>query len=164
MSKINPTIPQDTQEEAIKKVINVAYSNPSLMVTNHEFHKLLVEGVDVEYRREDGTIAGDKVYLIDIKNIDNNDWLTVNQFTVIENNHNRRPDVVVFVNGLPLAVFELKNPADANATIKGAFNQIQTYKNEIPSLFTYNEICILADHIKSFLVGTISADFDRFMG
>jgi type I restriction enzyme, R subunit len=164
VAKINPSIPQDAQEEAIKKVINIAYTNPSLMVINRTFHKLLAEGVDVEYRRKDGSVAGDKVYLIDTKNIDNNDWLAVNQYTVIENNHNRRPDVVVFVNGLPLAVFELKNPADANATIKGAFNQIQTYKNEIPSLFTYNEICILADHIKSSLVGTISADFDRFMG
>lgn len=164
VAKNNPNIPEEVQEEAVKKVINIAYTNPSLMVTNHEFHKLLVEGVDVEYRRKDNSIAGDKVYIIDVKNIDNNDWLVVNQFTVIENNHNRRPDVVVFVNGLPLAVFELKNPADANATIKGAFNQIQTYKNEIPSLFTYNEICILADHIKSSLAGTISADFDRFMG
>lgn len=164
VAKINPNIPQEAQEEAVKKVVNIAYSNPSLMATNHAFHKLLVEGVDVEYRRKDGSIAGDKVYLIDAENIDNNNWLAVNQYTVIENNHNRRPDAVVFVNGLPLAVFELKNPADSNATIKSAFNQIQTYKNEIPSLFTYNEICILADHIKSSLAGTISADFDRFMG
>lgn len=164
VARINPNIPEEAQEEAVKKVINIAYTNPSLIVTNYAFHKLLVEGVDVEYRRKDNSIAGDKVYIIDVKNIDNNDWLVVNQFTVIENNHNRRPDVVVFVNGLPLAVFELKNPADANATSKGAFNQIQTYKNEIPSLFTYNEICILADHIKSSLAGTISADFDRFMG
>jgi len=164
VAKINSNISEESREEAIKKVINVAYANPSLMTTNHDFHKMLVEGVDVEYRRFDNTIAGDKVYLIDSKNLDNNDWLAVNQYTVIENKHNRRPDVVVFVNGLPLAVFELKNPADANATIKGAFNQIQTYKNEIPSLFTYNEICILADHVKSSLVGTISADFDRFMG
>ncbi len=173
VAEINPSIPKDIQEEAIKKVVNAAYANPDLLVTNHSFHRMIVEGVDVEYKRADGTIAGDKVYLVDNKTPSGsplnrgrskNDWLAVNQYTVIENNHNRRPDIVIFVNGLPLVVFELKNPADSNATIKSAFNQIQTYKNEIPSLFTYNEFCILADHIKNSLVGTISADFDRFMG
>jgi len=164
VARINPSIPPEAQEDAVKKVISVAYSSPDLLITNETFHQMFVSGVDIEYRRGDGTIAGDKVYLIDNKNSGNNDWLAVNQFTVIENNHNRRPDIVIFVNGLPLAVFELKNPADANATIKSAFNQIQTYKSEIPSLFTYNEICVLADHVKSALVGTISADMDRFVG
>jgi len=162
--RINPSIPKEAQEEAIKKVIGVAYSTPNLLVANHAFHQMLALGVDVEYRRPDGTIAGDKVYLVDAKNLDKNDWLAVNQYTVIEDNHNRRPDVVVFVNGLPLAVFELKNPADVNATIAGAFNQIQTYKSEILSLFVYNELCIISDHIKSALVGTISADKERFAG
>ncbi|MFA5871582.1 MAG: type I restriction endonuclease subunit R [Parcubacteria group bacterium] len=162
VAKINPTIPSEAQEDAIKKVINVAYSNPSLLETNHSFHKMLVEGVDVEYRRTDGTIAGDKVYLIDSKNIDQNDWLAVNQYTVIENNHNRRPDVVIFVNGLPLAVFELKNPADTNATVKNAFNQIQTYKAQITSLFAYNSFCVISDGIDA-RVGTLSADLERFM-
>nr|WP_236861490.1 type I restriction endonuclease subunit R [Candidatus Magnetominusculus xianensis] len=164
ISLINPNIPSDAKEEAIKKVVNVAYSSPNLLITNQAFHKMLVEGVDVEYRRKDGTIAGDKVYLFDSRKLDNNDWLAVNQYTVIENNHNRRPDIVIFLNGLPIAVFELKNPADANATIKGAFNQIQTYKSEIPSLFTFNEICVLIDHIKNALAGTISSDTDRFVG
>ncbi|MDO8590518.1 MAG: type I restriction endonuclease subunit R [bacterium] len=159
---INPNIPRDTQEEAIKKVINTTYSNPSLLETNHAFHKMLTEGVDVEYRREDGSIAGDKVYLIDTKNLANNDWLAVNQYTVIENNRNRRPDVIVFVNGLPLAVFELKNPADVNATVKNAFNQIQTYKSDIPSLFTYNALCIISDGIDS-RIGSLTADMERFM-
>lgn len=159
---INPNIPRDTQEEAIKKVINTAYSNPSLLETNHAFHKMLTEGVDVEYRREDGSIAGDKVYLVDTKNLANNDWLAVNQYTVIENNHNRRPDVIVFVNGLPLAVFELKNPADVNATVRNAFNQIQTYKSDIPSLFTYNAFCIISDGIDS-RIGSLTADMERFM-
>jgi type I restriction enzyme R subunit len=164
VARINPAIPQDVQEEAIKKVISVAYSSPNLFVANHAFHQMLAFGVDIEYRRADGSIAGDKVYLVDANNPDKNDWLAVNQYTVIENNHNRRPDVVVFVNGLPLAVFELKNPADINATISGAFNQIQTYKSEIPSLFTYNELCIISDHIKNALVGTVSADMERFVG
>lgn len=162
VARINPTIPSDAQEEAIKQTVNVAYSNPSLLQTNHAFHKMMVEGVDVEYRRPDGTIAGDKVYLLDTKNIANNDWLAVNQFTVIENNHNRRPDVVLFVNGIPLAVFELKNPADPNATVRSAFNQIQTYKNEIPSLFTYNALCVISDGIDTRL-GSLTADFERFM-
>jgi type I restriction enzyme R subunit len=164
VAQINSNIPRDAQEEAIKKAVNVAYSSPNLLTANQAFHKMLTEGIDVEYAREDGTIAGDKVYLFDVKNLNNNDWLAVNQFTVVENNHNRRPDVMIFVNGLPIAIFELKNPADANATLKSAFNQIQTYKAEISSLFAYNEICVLADHVKSAVVGTISADMDRFVG
>ncbi len=164
VARINPSIPREAQEEAVKKIIAVAYSSPNLLVANHAFHQMLASGVDIEYRREDGSIAGDKVYIIDAVNPGNNDWLAVNQYTVIENNHNRRPDVIVFVNGLPIAVFELKNPADVNATVKGAFNQIQTYKSEIPSLFAYNELCIISDHIINALVGTISADMDRFVG
>ena len=161
---INPNIPRDAKEDAIKNVVNVAYSSPNLLIANQAFHKMLVEGVDVEYKRKDGTIAGDKVYLFDSKKLDNNDWLAVNQYTVIENNHNRRPDIVIFLNGLPVSVFELKNPADANATIKSAFNQIQTYKSEIPSLFAFNEICVLIDHVKNALAGTVSSDMDRFVG
>ena len=164
IARINPKVPQDARDEALKKVVNIAYSNPDLLTTNHAFHTLLTLGVDVEYRRADGSIAGDKVYLVDNKDLKNNDWLAVNQYTVIENNHNRRPDVLIFVNGIPLAIFELKNPADANATIEGAFNQIQTYKHEISSLFAYNEICIISDHIWNAKAGTISADQDRFMG
>lgn len=162
VSAINPNIPRDAQEDAIKKVINVAYSNPSLLETNHAFHRMLAEGVDVEYRRDDGSIAGDKVYLVDHKNLSNNDWLAVNQYTIIENNHNRRPDVIVFINGLPLAVFELKNPADVNATVRNAFNQIQTYKSDIPSLFTYNAFCVISDGIDS-RIGSLTADMERFM-
>src|SRR3989344_5261709 len=109
VARINPSIPQEAQEDAIKKIISVAYSSPNLLIANHAFHQMLALGIDIEYRRPDGTVAGDKVYLVDTKNLDKNDWLAVNQYTVIENNHNRRPDVVVFVNGLPLAVFELKN-------------------------------------------------------
>jgi len=173
VERINSDIPKEAREEAIKKVVNCAFSNPNLIESNKLFHKMLVEGVDVEYRRMDGTIAGDKILLIDAENLNSNDWLAVNQFTVAREGQNaqaknlegtRRPDVVIFVNGLPLAVFELKNPADVNATINGAFNQIQTYKKEIPSLFTYNEICVISEHIKNALAGTISADVERFVG
>lgn len=162
VEKINPNVPEEAREEAIKKVVNAAYASPSLLATNHAFHRMITQGVDVEYRRADGTIAGDKVYLLDVQNLDNNDYLAVNQFTIIENNHNRRPDVVVFINGFPLAVFELKNPAKPNATVKSAFNQIQTYKKEIASLFTYNAICVISDGVDSRL-GSLTADYERFM-
>jgi len=164
LRRINPNIPEESREEVIKRIINIPYSSPSLLINNQEFHRMISEGVDIEYKREDGTIAGDKVYLFDSNNLNKNDWLAVNQYTIIENNHNRRPDIIVFINGLPIAVFELKNPADPNATLRSAFNQIETYKNDIPSLFAYNELCILVDHIKNATVGTISSDMDRFMG
>lgn len=164
LEKINPNIPKIAIQEALDKILAVPWIAGGLFVANNQLHKWLVEGVDVMYKAKDGLMRGDKVYLFDDKNLDNNDWLAVNQYTVIENNHNRRPDILIFINGLPVAIFELKNPADANATIKSAFNQIQTYKNEISSLFAYNEICILADHVKNAVIGTISADIDRFVG
>lgn len=162
IKRINPKIPADTQQEALKKILNVPLMSPSLMLANRTFHKMLTDGVDVEFKRQDGSIAGDKVYLIDKHNWDNNDWLAVNQFTVIENKHNRRPDIVVFVNGLPLAVIELKNPTDEKATIKHAFNQLQTYKSEIPSLFAYNTLLIASDGNEA-KVGSLSANYEWFM-
>jgi type I restriction enzyme R subunit len=161
--KINPDIPEEAREEALAKVLNVSFSSPVLIEANKAFHKMLFEGVDVTYRDENGTTRGDKVYLFDFNNPNNNDFLAVNQFTIIEN-RNRRPDILIFVNGIPLAIFELKNPADSNATSMGAFNQLQTYKKDIPSLFAYNELCIIADHIWSSYIGTISSNKDRFMG
>ncbi len=163
IARINPSVPRDAQEEAIEKVVNVAYSNPSLLTTNHGFHRMLTEGVDVEYSREDGSVAGDKVYLVDTKNASENNWLAVNQFTIIENKHNRRPDIILFVNGLPLVVFELKNPVDEKVGVREAFNQIQTYKEEIPSLFTYNALCVIGDGVIETRLGTLSADLDRYM-
>jgi len=169
IGRINPQIPTDAQEEAIKKVANIAYSSPKLISTNQSFHKMLTDGVDVEYKREDGSIAGDRVLLIDDKNLDNNEWTAINQYTVIENpstslrtGNTRRPDVIVFVNGLPLVVFELKNLADEKTTVRQAFNQIQTYKNDIPSLFTYNGLCVISDGLDT-RVGSLTADMDRFM-
>lgn len=161
IDKFNPDIPQDAKEEAFKKVVLVAHTTPNLTLNNKIFHSYLRDGVDVEYMRTDGTVAGDKVKLVDFANIANNDFLAVNQYTIIENNVNRRPDVVVFINGLPVVVVELKNPGDEKATVKNAFNQIQTYKQDIPSLFAYNELSIISDGIEA-RVGTISANIEWF--
>lgn len=138
LTTINPEIPPEAIEDAHRKLTRVIHEAPNLYVNNHYFHRILTEGLDIEYRNSEGRIVGDKVWLIDFENIDNNDWLVVNQFTVIEGQNNRRPDVVVFINGLPLGLIELKNPGDEEATVKTAFNQFQTYKAEISSLFPYN--------------------------
>lgn len=159
INRFNPNIPADAKEEAFKKVIQVIHETPNPVLNNKIFHSFLREGVDVEYMRPDGTVAGDKVRLVDTTNIDANDFLAVNQFTVIENNTNRRPDVVVFINGLPVVLIELKNPGDEKATIKNAFNQIQTYKRDIPSIFAYNEISIISDGNEA-RVGTLSANME----
>lgn len=142
IAKLNPTVPYEAQEEALRKVLRS--DSPDLFQNNYQFHKYLTEGVDVEYRKTD-RIAGDKVWLIDYENPSNNEFLVVNQFTIIENNTNKRPDVILFVNGLPLVVIELKNAADENANVNAAFNQLQTYKQTIPSLFQYNALLIASD-------------------
>ncbi|MCX5704185.1 MAG: type I restriction endonuclease, partial [Candidatus Omnitrophica bacterium] len=112
IDRFNPEIPAEAKDEAVKRILRT--ESPDLVINNHYFHKILVDGVDVEYRK-DGRIAGDKVWLFDFDKVNENEFLAVNQFTVIENNINRRPDIVFFVNGLPIAVIELKNPADENA-------------------------------------------------
>jgi len=142
VAKLNPTIPYEAQEEALRKVLRS--DSPELFQNNYQFHKYLTEGVDVEYRKKD-RIAGDKVWLIDYEKPSNNEFLVINQFTVLEGNTNKRPDVILFVNGLPLVVIELKNAADENATVLSAFNQLQTYKQTIPSLFQYNALLIASD-------------------
>lgn len=161
LTQINPKIPFDALEAALRKVVNIGLESPTLFENNRRFHKLLSDGIDVEYQAQ-GRVIYDKVWLIDFDNIDNNDWLVVNQLTIIENNRARRPDVVVFINGLPLGVIELKNPTEENATIKGAFNQLQTYKQDIPSLFPYNEVLVISDGLTA-RVGTLTADWERFM-
>jgi type I restriction enzyme R subunit len=142
IAKLNPTVPYEAQEEALRKVLRS--DSPELFQNNYQFHKYLTEGVDVEYRKTD-RIAGDKVWLIDYESPSNNEFLVINQFTVIEGNTNKRPDVILFVNGLPLVVIELKNAADENADVNAAFNQLQTYKQTIPSLFQYNALLIASD-------------------
>ncbi len=159
VQKINPDIPKGARDEAIKKVLRT--SNPKQILDNQNFHKFLVEGVPVEYRK-DGKIKHDSVWLIDFGNPNKNEFLAINQFTIIENNVNKRPDIILFINGLPLVVMELKNIADEKATITDAYNQLQTYKEQIPSLFRYNEILVISDwHLAK--AGTLTSDKERFM-
>ena len=160
LARLNPHLPAETLEEVLRKVRQT--ETPSLIEENRRLHRYLVEGVPVELAREDGSIGGDTARLIDFAEADSNDWLAVNQFTVIEGHNNRRPDVVLFVNGLPLAVIELKNPGDENATLEGAFNQLQTYKNEIPSLFRPNAAFMTSDGLQARL-GSLTANLERFM-
>ncbi len=159
IAKINPTIPLDAQEAAVQKVLRIA--SPDLLHNNEEFHRLLVEKVKITYQ-ENGYERSHEIALIDFEHPANNQFLVVNQYTIIENNQNKRPDVLLFVNGLPLVVIELKNAASENADIKSAYQQIQTYKAIIPSLFTYNAICILSDGLEC-KAGSVSADLSRYM-
>jgi len=156
---INPTISEEAREQALRQVLNLPSQN--LIDNNEAFHRLLTEGIEVEVMGEEG-IKGDKVWLIDFTHPENNEFLACNQFTVIENNINKRPDVVMFVNGLPLVVIELKNPTDENATVQKAFTQLQNYKNAIPSLFYYNATLVASDGLDA-RAGTISSDISRFL-
>jgi type I restriction enzyme R subunit len=158
LSSLNPSIPQEAIEESAKKLTRTVA--PTLLAQNHAMHRMLVDGVDVSYRKGD-RIINDKVKVIDFDHPEKNDWLIINQFTIIENGINRRPDLLVFLNGLPIADIELKNPADESATIWTAFNQIQTYKHEIPSLFQYNCLLAISDGLEARL-GSLTADKERF--
>ena len=160
LAKLNPTIPADALEEALRKVTRP--ESQSLLANNRAFHRMLIDGVTVEYQRKDGSIAGDHARLVDFDNPKNNEFLAINQFTIIEGQQNRRPDIVIFVNGLPLAIIELKNPADEEATIQTAYQQLQTYKNDIQSLFTYNEMLVISDGLEA-RAGTLTSDWARFM-
>jgi len=160
LHKLNPTVSADVLEEALRQITLAAL--PSLVANNHLFHRLLVNGIPVEARREDGSIGAEIVRLIDFDDPQANDWVAVNQFTVLEGQQTRRPDIVLFVNGLPLAVIELKNAADENADIWSAFRQLQTYKAQIPSLLAYNAVLVISDGLEA-RTGTISADSERFM-
>ena len=158
IDRLNPTIPADSLNQAQREIFNIASSD--LLNNNEIFHKYLTEGITVEYKKN-GETRGEPVNLIDWHNIDNNEFLVVNQFTVIEDNHNRRPDLVIFINGLPLVVIELKNAVDEKANLRAAYNQLQTYKREIPSLFTYNAMLVISDGL-SARAGSLTADFNRF--
>ena len=156
---LNPAIPEEAREEALRKVLRVA--TPSLTQTNRAFHRMLRDGVAVEYRRPDGSIAGDNVRLIDFMDAMENDWFVVNQFTVIEGQYNRRPDIVVFVNGLPLGLIELKNAADEDTTVWSAYAQLQTYKSEIPSLLHFNAALVASDGLQA-RIGSLTANQEWF--
>ena len=160
LERLNPHLPAETLEEVLRKVRQT--ETPSLVEENRRLHRYLIEGVPVEVAREDGSIGGDVARLIDFADVEANDWLAVNQYTVIEGRRNRRPDVVVFINGLPLGVIEMKNPGDGNATLEGAFNQLQTYKDQIPSLFRTNAALVTSDGLHARL-GSLTATIERFM-
>lgn len=159
IDKLNPNISQDAKEDALKKVLRT--DSPNALINNENFHRYLTDGVDVEMRTESG-IRGEKIYIVDFESPENNEFLAVNQFTVVEGNQNKRPDIILFVNGLPLVVIELKNAVDENANLKSAFNQLQTYKQAIPSLFTYNSLLVISDGWDA-RCGTITSDYGRFM-
>ena len=158
IERINQKISSDALEEAVRSVLLFDIASP--IHQNKRCHQLLTNGVDIQYQTKDGT-KSDNIKLIDFDNPENNDFQIVNQFTIIENKNNRRPDLIVFVNGFPLALIELKNIADSNTDIWDAFNQIQTYKNEIPSIFNFNAVTVISDGIHT-KVGSLSADRERY--
>ena len=158
INRLNPTLPESARQEALKAALSVF--SPQLIDANEAFHKMLAEGVPVTVQK-DGQERGERVWLVDFQNPENNVFFAINQFTVIEHNQNKRPDVILFVNGLPLVVIELKNPADEHATVRKAYDQIQTYKTVIPSLFFYNAFCVISDGLEA-KAGTISSAFSRF--
>ena len=157
--RLNPDLPAEALEDAYRKLTRA--EAPSLLERNRVVHRMLVDGVTVEYRRPDGSIAGAQARAIDFGTPDNNDWLAVNQFTVAEGQNTRRPDVVLFVNGLPLAVIELKNPADENATVWSALQQLQTYQAQIPALFATNAALIVSDGVQA-RIGSLGAGKEWF--
>ena len=157
--RLNPDLPADALDDAFRKLTRA--DAPSLVERNRAIHRMLVDGVTVEFRRKDGSIAGAQARVLDFAVPGNNDWLAVNQFTVSEGQHTRRPDVVLFINGLPLAVIELKNPADENATVWSAFQQLQTYQAQIPALFAFNEALILSDGVQARM-GAVGAGKEWF--
>jgi len=160
LQRLNPKVSITALNEAFRKLTQPDL--PSLIANNHSAHKYLVDGIAVEYQRTDGSIGGDIVNVLDYDHPENNEFLAINQFTIVENGQERRPDIILFVNGLPMVVIELKNAADANTDIWKAFNQLQTYKSQIPSLFYYNEALMISDGVQA-RVGSLTADKERFM-
>ena len=160
LTRINPDIPAASREEALRRIIRI--SSNELLTDNYDFHTLLTDGVSVEYRHSDGSVRTAQVKLFDFGDPKNNDFVAVNQLTVVQDKINRRPDVVLFVNGIPLVVIELKNATDSKASLHAAFNQIQTYKSQISSLFRFNELCVISDGIDA-RIGTLTAPIERFM-
>ncbi len=160
IARLNPMASAEAQEEAYRRLLR--RESPSLVADNQRFHRRLADGIGVEVRDESGRVRGVNLRLIDFDNPTANDWLVVNQFTVIEDGKHRRPDIVVFVNGLPLAVIELKDPTNEAATIGAAFNQLQTYKQEIPTLFVQNEVLVISDGIEA-RAGSMTSDRERFV-
>ena len=159
LALLNPNLPVEALDDAFRKLTHP--DGPTLEARNRAFHRLLVDGVTVEHRTDNGTVRGAQARVIDFDTPVNNDWLAVNQFTVVENKHERRPDVVLFVNGLPLGVIELKNPADEDATIWTAWQQLQTYKAELPTLFSMNAALLVSDGVEA-RIGPLTAGREWF--
>ena len=159
LTRLNPNLPTSALDDALRKV--VVHDTTDLVLNNQRFHKFLIEGVDVEYTDGTGGVRYAKARIIDFENPDANDWLVVNQFTIKEDAGERRPDLIVFVNGLPIALFEFKNPMDAKATILSAFRQTQTYKRDLPGLLAYNELLVVADGTQARM-GALTAGWERF--
>ena len=159
LAELNPSLPPSALDDAFRKLTRPEGS--TLESRNRAFHRMLVEGVAVEYRADGGAIRGAQAQVIDFDNPANNDWLAVNQFTVTENRNTRRPDIALFVNGLPLGVIELKNPADEDATIWTAWQQFQTYKAELPTLFSMNEALMVSDGTDA-RIGTLTSGREWF--
>ena len=159
LARLNPDLPADVLGDALRRLTRP--EGPMLETRNRAFHHMIVDGITVEYRASDGTGRGSQVSMIDFDDPTNNDWLAVNQFTVVENKHERRPDIVQFVNGLPLGVIELKNPADEEATIWTAWQQLQTYQAELPTLFAMNAALMVSDGVEA-RIGTLTAGREWF--
>ena len=159
LQRLNPRLPAGALDDAYRRLTRPQGS--TVVVRNATFHRMLVDGVSVEYKTPDGSTRGAQAQVIDFGNLANNDWLAVNQFTVTENHNNRRPDIVLLVNGLPLGVIELKNPVDPDATIRDAWQQLQTYKSELPMLFSMNELMVVSDGMRA-RVGTLTAGYEWF--
>ena len=160
IARLNPDLAAEARGEILRKLMQA--ETPALVEENRRLHRYLIEGVPIEITREDGSVTGELVRLVDFEDPTANDWLAVNQVTVIENKAKRRLDGVLFVNGLPLGVIELKNPGDENATLDGAFNQLQTYKSQIPSVFRNNAALVISDGLGA-RIGSLTADRERFM-
>ena len=159
LARLNPNLPAEALDDAFRKLVRP--EGATLEARNRAFHRMVVDGATVEYRGENGAIRGAQAFAIDFDNPDANDWLAVNQFTVVENKHERRPDIVLLVNGLPLGLVELKNPADEDATVWTAWQQFQTYKAELPALFAFNAALIVSDGVEA-RIGTLTAGREWF--
>jgi type I restriction enzyme, R subunit len=160
IDRLNPGAPGTARDEALRRVVRLDAA--SHIARNRLFHRLLVDGVEVEYQAAEGRIAGERIRLVDLDRPEANDWLAVNQFTVIEAGENRRPDVVLFVNGLPIVLMELKDPTTETADIWSAFNQLQTYKTKIPELFAYDELLVASNGVEARL-GSLTSGREWFM-
>ncbi|MFM9089726.1 MAG: type I restriction endonuclease, partial [Cyanobium sp.] len=158
LQRLNPGVPAGTIESAVLQLANP--NVPGLLASNREFHRWMTQGLPITYM-DGNQQVGIRLKVLSFDDSSSNDWLVVNQLAIQGSKHNRRPDVVVYVNGLPLAVIELKNPADEKADIWAAFNQLQTYKQDIPDLFTPNVLLVISDGIQARM-GSLSADRERF--